>query len=105
MLKIENLHFSYQHRPIIKNLDLTMTSGQLVHLKGANGTGKTTLIRILAGLLHQSSGTIQFFPDEPKRLPRSAYLEYLPVASVPDADEDRRQRRRTFTHSYQVYRK
>jgi len=45
------------HR-LLKNVDLTVSSGEMLRIVGANGSGKTSLIRILAGLSQPDSGDI-----------------------------------------------
>ena len=75
LIQIRNLHFSYQNRPILQNFNLTIKPGQLIHLQGPNGTGKTTLIRIIAGLLNPDAGEIS--AQDPS-LTRSEMIEYLP---------------------------
>ncbi|MBQ48636.1 MAG: heme ABC exporter ATP-binding protein CcmA [Zetaproteobacteria bacterium] len=60
MLKIENLCFSYQFRPLIRNLSFEINKGELCHVIGPNGCGKTTLISIIAGLLSPNTGSISW---------------------------------------------
>ncbi|NLJ39905.1 MAG: ABC transporter ATP-binding protein, partial [Candidatus Atribacteria bacterium] len=56
---VENLTFSYfPQKPIIKNLHLTLERGYSYVLLGINGSGKTTFLRILNGLLKPVSGSI-----------------------------------------------
>ncbi|MDC0887343.1 heme ABC exporter ATP-binding protein CcmA, partial [Altererythrobacter sp.] len=45
-------------RVLFKRLDMTLAAGDLVHVTGANGTGKSSLMRILAGLLRPYAGQI-----------------------------------------------
>jgi ABC transport system ATP-binding/permease protein len=45
-------------RPIVKNLDLRLGPGQRLGLLGPNGSGKTTVLRLLGGILKQDKGTI-----------------------------------------------
>jgi ABC-2 type transport system ATP-binding protein len=55
---VENLTYLHHNRCIIDNLNFTIKSKQCVVLLGANGTGKTTLLKILAGLLRPKAGKI-----------------------------------------------
>lgn len=48
----------YRARPILEGLDLTVTDGQVVGLIGPNGCGKTTVLRIVAGLVQPSDGEV-----------------------------------------------
>ncbi|MBE9054255.1 urea ABC transporter ATP-binding subunit UrtE [Nostocales cyanobacterium LEGE 11386] len=58
MLKISNLNVYYGESHILRNVDLSVPSGQMVCLIGRNGVGKTTLIKTIMGLLPPRSGTI-----------------------------------------------
>ncbi len=57
-LEVKNLSVERNNRGIIKDLSLSLAGGHLVHLKGANGSGKTTFLRALAGLIDPSHGKI-----------------------------------------------
>jgi ABC-2 type transport system ATP-binding protein len=92
MISIQNLSFAYKKRPVFNGLNLQFEAGHVYGLLGKNGTGKSSLLRNIAGLLHPQSGRITvngFTPFE--RLP--VFLEdvfmvpeefYLPDISVPD---------------------
>lgn len=58
MLKISKLSCVRGGRPLFSGLDFSLSSGGLLFLKGANGAGKTSLLRILCGLSHAESGQI-----------------------------------------------
>lgn len=49
---------------LVSGLSFALDAGELLHLRGANGTGKTSLLEILAGLRHAASGTIATAPAE-----------------------------------------
>lgn len=51
-------------RVIFSNLSFTVTPGQCVELRGANGAGKSSLLRLIAGLVSKSAGTLQFNESE-----------------------------------------
>jgi heme exporter protein A len=57
-LEIEGLKKSFGLKPILRGVNLSLGQGERMALLGANGTGKTTLLRILAGLTKPSSGTV-----------------------------------------------
>jgi len=59
MLEARNLIFSYGDRPILKNINLTVTPGGVTVLIGPSGTGKTTLLRCLSLLEKPQSGEIR----------------------------------------------
>jgi ATP-binding cassette subfamily F protein uup len=58
LLVARNLSKSLGGRPLIRNLDLTITPGMRVGLMGPNGSGKTTLLNLLAGTLAPDAGEI-----------------------------------------------
>lgn len=47
-------------RTLFENLDFSVEQGQLLHVTGANGAGKTSLLRIIVGLSQPNSGLIEF---------------------------------------------
>lgn len=57
-LKIENLQAGYGNMPVLKDINLTVNSGEMVGLIGLNGAGKSTTIKNIIGLLHPYSGKI-----------------------------------------------
>lgn len=60
MLEAHNLHFAYPHGPeLLKSISLELFPGDRVAIVGANGQGKTTLLRVLAGELEAASGTFK----------------------------------------------
>jgi ATP-binding cassette subfamily B protein len=56
---IRNLDFAYDGAPVLNNISLTVRPGQTVGLLGLTGSGKTTLVSLLARLYPVRSGTIQ----------------------------------------------
>ena len=60
MLEIRGLHTGYGETEIIRGLDLDVGDGQVVAVLGANGVGKTTLNKVISGLLPIWSGSIRF---------------------------------------------
>lgn len=57
---VEDISKAYDDRQVIKNLSLTVEAGQKVAIIGANGVGKTTLLRMLAGDLAPDTGTVKW---------------------------------------------
>ena len=57
-LKIEDLHFGYNEREIIKGMNFTVKAGEPLAIMGHTGVGKTTLIRLIAGILEPNQGNI-----------------------------------------------
>lgn len=61
ILEIHSLSKSYKSIQAIKNLSLTIKKGQAYGMLGPNGSGKTTTLSIIAGILRQDSGTFLWF--------------------------------------------
>src|SRR6266487_1156728 len=57
-LAARGIRKSFGRRRVLTGLDLEVTAGELVAVVGENGTGKTTLLRILAGDLRPDAGTL-----------------------------------------------
>jgi branched-chain amino acid transport system ATP-binding protein len=60
LLKIENLAIHYDKAIAIENVSLNLDEGEIVSIVGANGAGKTTVIRAISGLKKPTSGEIWF---------------------------------------------
>jgi ABC-2 type transport system ATP-binding protein len=58
VLNVDKLSVNYGARPVLKNLDLTINSGDIFGLLGPNGAGKTTLIRTICARIRPASGRI-----------------------------------------------
>lgn len=81
MLQVRDLSFSYQNKPILKNIDFTVNRGEIISLIGSNGSGKSTLLRTIAGLLKPSKGEIRFQDQNVHKRPRkwiSQHIAFLP---------------------------
>lgn len=59
MINIQDLSFSYKKKPLLEKLDLQFEAGHIYGLLGKNGTGKSTLLRNIAGLLSPKKGSIK----------------------------------------------
>ena len=59
ILEVRNLNKSYtKNKPVLYNMNLSVESGKIVGLLGPNGCGKSTLIKLISGLLRADSGEI-----------------------------------------------
>ena len=59
LLKVEDLKVSYGGINAIKGVDLHVNQGELVALIGANGAGKSSSLKVIAGLLAPAAGVVQ----------------------------------------------
>ncbi len=76
MLAAENLECVRGGRDLFANLSFTVPSGTLLRVSGANGAGKTSLLRILCGLLLPSNGEVMW-RNAPVRRQRESYWREL----------------------------
>ena len=60
LLKINDLKLNYGPITALKGVDLTVSEGQIVAILGANGAGKTSLLKVVSGLLKPAAGSIHF---------------------------------------------
>ncbi len=59
-LSVDKLTYSYQHKPILRNLSFALCQGQGLLVQGENGSGKSTLLKILSGLLLPDNGMLSW---------------------------------------------
>ena len=60
MLKVDNINVYYGQIHTLKDVSIEVKKGEIVALIGANGTGKTTTLRTISGLLRSKTGRIEF---------------------------------------------
>jgi branched-chain amino acid transport system ATP-binding protein len=60
LLSVENLHVAMGVQDILRGVDLAVGEGEIVAVLGANGVGKTTLMRAISGIYAVSSGHVRF---------------------------------------------
>ncbi|MBW1981419.1 MAG: ABC transporter ATP-binding protein [Deltaproteobacteria bacterium] len=76
IIEIEDLWFAYDTIPVLKEVNLTVYSGDFLVLLGPNGGGKTTLLKIMLGLLKPQKGTVRIFGESPRQA--SQRIGYMP---------------------------
>lgn len=77
VLKTNNLTKIYSSKVALDNVNIEIPEGKIVGLLGPNGSGKTTFIKIAAGILRQSSGEILIQNSKPGVYTKSI-VSYLP---------------------------
>ena len=83
MLEVEKLQSRYGRIRALKDVSVTVRSGELVALVGANGAGKTTLMRAISGVQPVSGGRILFEGRDITRLSAAARVR-LGIVQVPE---------------------
>jgi ABC-type Mn/Zn transport systems, ATPase component len=80
-VEILNLSFFYNSaEPVLQNIHLTMQAGELLAIIGPNGGGKTTLLRLMLGLLQPEADCIRIFGALPAEI--SGNIGYVPQFST-----------------------
>ena len=59
LVEIKDVSFQYDVRPVLKGIDMTVPRGRIVAIMGLSGCGKTTVLRMIAGVLKPKSGTVK----------------------------------------------
>ena len=63
MLEVKNLSVHYGMIQAVRNVDFKVNEGEIVSLIGANGAGKSTILKTLSGLIHPSEGEIVYLGE------------------------------------------
>ena len=69
MLKIDNLSVNYGGIKAVRDVSFEVPDGKIVTLIGANGAGKSTILRTITGLVRSASGTITYDGEDITKLP------------------------------------
>ncbi len=83
-VEFHDLTVSYDKKPVLWNIDMTLPKGALIGIIGPNGAGKSTLIKSAMGLLPLSSGYVRIFDkalDDVRR-----WVSYVPQRETVDWD-------------------
>ncbi|GAB4144971.1 MAG: metal ABC transporter ATP-binding protein [Patescibacteria group bacterium] len=83
LINCQDLSFSYGGNKALQNISFEIKAGEYVALIGPNGGGKTTLIKILLGLLNPDSGSVRLFNESPLHLGNNwSKIGYVPQKSA-----------------------
>ena len=83
-LEIHDLTVSYNRRPVLWDIDISIPTGVMAGIIGPNGAGKSTLIKSIMGLLPQSSGYIKIFNKTLEKVRQE--VSYVPQRESVDWD-------------------
>ncbi len=76
VIEIQGLRFAYNHHPVLEDVSMQVRKGEFLAVLGPNGGGKTTLMRILIGILQPSRGWVRVLGSPPGTLPH--LVGYVP---------------------------
>lgn len=78
-LDLEGVHAGYGADPTLRDVSLTLRSGELVVVLGPNGAGKSTLVRVMSGVLGVTAGVARAFGDDLAALDRPTIARRVAV--------------------------
>lgn len=69
MIRLENVSYSYgvEQKPALENVTLTIPRGEFASIVGPNGGGKSTLIKLILGLIRPATGVVELFGESPEK--------------------------------------
>ena len=83
VIEVNKLYFRYaESSPVLEDVSFTVNRGDVGCIVGPNGGGKSTLLRLICGLLSPSSGSIAIFGQPPAAARRR--IGYMPQSVAPD---------------------
>ena len=88
MLLANNLAYQIDGREIFRDLNLSVSSGKIIHLKGHNGVGKTTLIEILVNMIKPKKGDIFWEGKNVNKNSRNLYKNLTYIMDHPTSKKD-----------------
>jgi ABC transport system ATP-binding/permease protein len=85
LLTLSNAHLAFGHVPLLDGTDISLDSGERIGLIGRNGAGKSSLLKILAGIDKPDDGVLQaqgglrreYVPQEPHLRPEASVFEII----------------------------
>lgn len=84
IVDVHNLTVSYENKPVLWNIDLTLPKGALVGIIGPNGAGKSTLIKAMMDIIPVSSGYVKLFGEALTKVRQK--VAYVPQRESVDWD-------------------
>ncbi|MBI5753778.1 metal ABC transporter ATP-binding protein [Candidatus Peregrinibacteria bacterium] len=81
-IKVENISFNYRHNQVLEDVSFEIQTGDYVGIIGPNGGGKTTLLKLMTGLLKAQHGHISIFGMDPRKARAHGKIGYVPQRIV-----------------------
>ncbi len=81
-IELDNVSFKYDDAPVLENVSFTVRKGEYLGIIGPNGGGKTTLLKIILGLLHPTEGRVTLFGKDHHDFKERFRIGYVPQRST-----------------------
>ena len=86
ILSVNGISFAYRGVPVLEDVTFSLAEGEMAALLGPNGTGKTTLLRAINGILRPAGGTVLMESRDALACPpreRAKFFAYVPQRGEP----------------------
>jgi|Deesub1362A_J573_1020465.scaffolds.fasta_scaffold00082_84 zinc transport system ATP-binding protein len=85
IIELKDVWMSYDVHPVLENVNLWVEEGEFVSLIGPNGGGKTTILKLILGIIKPTRGEVKVFGKNPQELDREwDWVGYVPQRSNVD---------------------
>lgn len=74
LLGLRDVSMTFDRREVLSDVNLTVNSGDFMVITGPNGGGKTTMLKIILGLLRPTSGKVEYFREGGRKAVKIGYL-------------------------------
>ncbi len=81
MIRLKQISFSYAGRPVLSDLSLNVNEGEILGIMGPNGVGKSTLLKLMGGMLTPTTGAVRIDERDLASLPareRAQRIAFVP---------------------------
>src|SRR5258708_20694351 len=102
IIELNNVSFSYTTEEVVKNVSLQIHKGDYLGIIGPNGGGKSTLLKLMLGVLKPTQGTVKLFGQDIKHFKDWSKIGYVPQKTYFDMNFPARTRFRSEEHTSEL---
>jgi zinc transport system ATP-binding protein len=84
LVEVQNVYAGYNHETVLEDINLAIQPEDFIGLIGPNGGGKTTLLKVILGLLEPRQGSVRVMGKSPRR--GRKWIGYVPQFAIFDSD-------------------
>ncbi len=77
IISLENVTFSYSSQPVLQEVNLSIPQGKFIGIIGPNGSGKTTMLKLISGILTPQKGVIKIFQQDIRKISRKKIAQII----------------------------